>query len=192
MVERNFKLIPGRAIFDDKVMDGKPDLCPMETTAATTLAAMPAHARVWIYKSAAPFTGEQAAALQREGEAFTGSWASHGEAVASAFGAVDQHFVVIAADLRNMTICGGAIDGSVQFIQKMEARLGLKLTDRMVVLYERDGAIKSCRVPEVEALIKQGELAADTVVFDDLVATKADLDSRFRTALRNTWMARYL
>jgi hypothetical protein len=175
-----------------KVMNGIPDLWAMETTSPFTLAAMPAHARVWVYKSATPFTDGQTAKLQQAGEAFTSTWVSHGEAVVSAFGVVDRHFVVIAADLRDITICGGAIDGSVQFIKQMEKELGLQLTDRMVVLYERDGAIKSCRVPDVESLLKGGELGPETIVFDDLVATKGDLGQRFRTPLKSTWMARWL
>ena len=62
----------------------------------------------------------------------------------------------------------------------------------MVVLYDKDGVIATCRVTEVEDLIKSGELTAETIVFDDLVGTKADLDHRFRARLGDTWMARYL
>lgn len=164
----------------------------MEATLTSALSAMPAHARVWIYKSAAPFTPVQSASLREKGAAFTASWSSHGDAVISAFDVLDDHFVVLAADLQDVTICGGAIDGSVQFIKQLESKLGLQLTDRMVVLYEQNGHIKSCRATEVEGLLKSGVMTADTPVFDDLVATKADLDARFRVALRNTWMARYL
>ncbi|MCC6840075.1 MAG: hypothetical protein IT230_07945 [Flavobacteriales bacterium] len=164
----------------------------MEATLTPTLSTMPAHARVWIYKSAAPFTADQLATIRTRGAAFTGSWNSHGDAVVSACEALHDHFVVLAADLHDMVICGGAIDGSVQFIKKLEAELGVPLTDRMVVLYEQGGAVRSCRVPEVEKLVKNGTLGPDTTVFDDLVATKADLDGRFRTPLRNSWMARYL
>lgn len=174
-------------------MDGLPDLCTMETlTAPSALAALPGHARTWIYKSAVPFTAEQAAALREQGLAFTNAWTSHGEAVIAGFDVVKDHFVVIAADLRKMTICGGAIDASVQLIKRLEGSLGLSLTDRMVVLYEKDGVVESCRVPEVEGLLKRGDLTADTLVFDDLVATKADMDARFLTPLRSTWMARHL
>ena len=173
-------------------MGGMHDLCHMEATLTSALSSLPAHARVWIYKSAVPFTPDQLISLREKGAAFTGSWSSHGDAVLSAFDVLDDHFVVLAADLQDMTICGGAIDGSVQFIRKLEGELGLQLTDRMVVLYERDGRIRSCRATEVEGLLKSGELRADTPVFDDLVATKADLDARFRTPLRNTWLSRYL
>lgn len=164
----------------------------MEISLSPALATMPAQARTWIYKSAAPFTAEQEAMLRERGEAFTAGWTSHGDAVASAFAVLKHHFVVLAADLRNAAICGGAIDGSVQFIQELERNMGLQLTDRMVVLYEREGRIQACRVSEVEGLLKSGVLTAGTWVYDDLVATKADLEARFRTPLGNTWMARFL
>jgi hypothetical protein len=44
----------------------------------------------------------------------------------------------------------------------------------------------------VESLLKGGELGPETIVFDDLVATKGDLGQRFRTPLKSTWMARWL
>lgn len=153
---------------------------------------MPAHSRVWMYKSAFAFTPAQLAAINKQGQAFANSWVSHGDEVRAAFGVLNDHFVIISADLADMVICGGSVDGSIQFIKRLEAEMGLSLTDRMVVLYEKDGAIRSCRVPEVGDLLKTGEITADTIVFDDLVSTKADLDARFRTPLRNTWMARYL
>lgn len=174
-------------------MGGSTDLCTMEVkTTRPAFVAMPAHSRVWAYKSATAFTPEQQALIRERGEAFTGQWTSHGDDVAAAFALLDGHFVVIAADLQDMKLCGGAIDASVQFIQALEQELGLTLTDRMVVLFEKDGTVRSCRVPEVEDLLRSGTLTADTIVFDDLVATKADMDARFRTPLRDTWMARYL
>ena len=74
---------------------------------AIPFATMPAHARVWIYKSAVAFTPEQSAEIRRRGEAFTGSWVSHGDTVAAAFALLHDHFLVIAADLADMVICGG-------------------------------------------------------------------------------------
>ena len=87
---------------------------------------------------------------------------------------------------------GCSIDKSVRFVQELERDLGLRLTDRMVVLYEQAGAVHALRADEVPAALKDGRLSADSTVFDDLVATKADLDARFRTALRSSWMARWL
>ena len=174
-------------------MAGDADLCTMEArTTRPTLATMPAHARVWVYKSAIPFSATQRAVIEERGAAFAGSWATHGTSLFAAVEMLNDHFVVLTVDERRMMASGCSIDSSVKFIQKLENELGLQLTDRMVVLYEKDGAISTCRVSEVEEMLKKGEVTGDTIVFDDLVSTKADLDTRFRTPLRNTWMARYL
>lgn len=153
---------------------------------------LPAHARVWVYKSATPFTPEQRALVLERGRAFAGSWAAHGAPLDASVEVLYDHFVVIGVDERQAQASGCSIDKSVQFIQALERELGLPLTDRMVVVYEREGALRTCRVAEVEGLVERGELTGDTIVLDDLVSTKADLDARFRVPLRASWMARYL
>lgn len=168
-------------------------LCNMiSVTAYRSIQTMAPHARVWVYKSAKPFTAEQRTAILARGHAFTKSWAAHGAALDACVDVLHDHFVVIAVDEQQAMASGCSIDKSVQLVQTLERELGLQLTDRMVVLYDKDGVIATCRVTEVEDLIKSGELTAETIVFDDLVGTKADLDHRFRARLGDTWMARYL
>ncbi|MFN8350338.1 MAG: hypothetical protein U0U25_02615 [Flavobacteriales bacterium] len=163
-----------------------------QTTDQRRIPSMPAHARVWVYKSAKPFTPEQRRAILERGAAFTGTWAAHGAALDACVDVLHDHFVVVAVDEQQAMASGCSIDKSVRFVQELERDLGLRLTDRMVVLYEQAGAVHALRADEVPAALKDGRLSADTTVFDDLVATKADLDARFRTALRSSWMARWL
>lgn len=148
-------------------------------------------ARVWVYKSARPFTPEQAETAQRRCRAFAADWMAHGASLAAAAEVIGDRFVVLAVDERQALASGCSIDSSLRFIQQLEAELGLSLTDRMVVVHEQEGAMRSCRANEVEDLLKQGLLTPDTVVFDDLVATVGDLKARFRVPLRQTWMARW-
>lgn len=154
--------------------------------------ALPADARVWIYKSATPLSAGQQAMIRERGTAFTGAWRSHGQVVVGALEVLNDHLIALGADIKDMRICGGAIDASTRLVKELERDLGLQLTDRMVVVYEKDGVLHTCRVPELEGLVKEGRLTGDTIVYDDLVATKGDMDARFRTPMRNTWMARYL
>lgn len=169
------------------------DLCRMQASATLShFDALPADARVWIYKCATPLSAGQQAVIRERGAAFTGAWRSHGQVVVGSLEVLNDHFIALAADIKDMRICGGAIDASTRLVKELERDLGLQLTDRMVVVYKLNGALHACRVPQLEELVKNGTLTGDTIVYDDLVATKADLDARFRTPLRNTWMARYL
>ncbi|MBP7514928.1 MAG: hypothetical protein KA791_10295 [Flavobacteriales bacterium] len=157
-----------------------------------TIDTMPAHARVWVYKSAKPFTPQERQAILERGLAFTNGWAAHGAALDACVDVLHDHFVVIAVDEQQAMASGCSIDKSVRLVQELERDLSLNLTDRMVVLYEAASGIQACRVPDVEGLIRSGELNADTPVYDDLVSTCGDLQARFRSPLRATWLARSL
>lgn len=163
-----------------------------QTTKHRTIDTMPAHARVWVYKSAIPFTSAQREAMLERGAAFTASWAAHGSALDACVDVLHDHFLIIAVDEQQATASGCSIDKSVRLVQQYERELGLNLTDRMVVPYEADGAIATCRVQELEQLIRSGTLSSSTIVFDDMVTNIGDLRGRFRAPLSSTWMARYL
>ena len=161
------------------------------STAPSVLYRMPAHARVWVYKSALPFTTGQLEMLAMRGAEFAVSWAAHGAQLAAAVDVLHDHFVVIAVDERQAAASGCSIDASVQFIKQLEQELGHSLTDRMLVLYQKDGQVRACRALEVEAMLKNGTLSPDTTVFNDLVATVGDLRTSFQVPLKETWLARY-
>ena len=157
-----------------------------------TIDSMPAHARVWVYKSAKPFTPEQRQAILDRGMVFTNGWAAHGAALDACVDVLYDHFVVIAVDEQQAMASGCSIDKSVRLVQELERDLGVHLTDRMVVLYDGPQGIIACRLPTVEELIKRGELNAESIVYDDLVNTCGELRARFRGPLNATWLARYL
>jgi len=161
-------------------------------TQTTSLTTMPAHARVWVYKSASPFSSEEQRLIIDRGVVFTGSWAAHGAALDATVEVLHDHFVVIAVDEQQARASGCSIDKSVQFIQQLERDLQRTLTDRMVVVYEVNGEVRTCRVDDVDDLLDEGELQAGTIVFDDLVSSKGDLDTRFRIPLKDSWMERFL
>lgn len=149
------------------------------------------HARTWVYKSAVPFTAAQLELISARGAEFSASWAAHGAQLAAAVDVLLDHFVVLAVDEQQVAASGCSIDTSVRFIQRLEQDLGFSLTDRMVVLYEQDGAIRSCRATGIEDLLKNGTITSDTLVYNDLVANVGDLKAHFKLPLRDTWLARY-
>lgn len=163
-----------------------------QSTRYRTIGTMPAHARVWVYKSTRAFTPQEAETIRGRGHLFTGSWAAHGNALDACVDVLHGHFVVVAVDEQQAAASGCGIDKSVRFIQDLERELGFSLTDRMVVLYVGADDIRSCRVQEVEGLLAAGALTPDTRVFDDLVATVGDLRERFHAPLKSTWLMRFV
>jgi hypothetical protein len=169
----------------------------METTATAAtsskrIADMPAHARLWVYKTPRDLGQAEQKLVRERGAVFTAGWAAHGAALDACVDVLHDRFVVIAVDEQQAAASGCSIDKSVGFIKDLEHDLNLMLTDRMFVVYEKEGHTRSVRLQELPVLIKEGSITPDTIVFDDLVSTVGELQERFRVPLRATWMERYL
>lgn len=168
----------------------------METTTAATshrrLDDMPAHARVWVYKTARDIAKAEQRMIMEQGALFTTGWSTHGTPLDACVDVLHNRFVVVAVDEVQAKASGCSIDKAVGFIKDLEFQLNLTLTDRMVVVHEHDGRITSCRVDQLPVLLAEGVMHSGTIVYDDLVATVGDLRERFRIPLRESWMQRYL
>lgn len=172
----------------------------METTAAAAvptsskrISDMPAHARVWVYKTPRDLGKAEQKLVRERGAVFAAGWAAHGEPLDACVDVLHDRFVVIAVDEQQAEASGCSIDKSIGFIKDLEHDLNLMLTDRMFVVYEEEeGRLRSVRLQELPTLVKEGSITPDTIVFDDLVSTIGDLNARFRAPLQATWMERYL
>ncbi|MCB9185079.1 MAG: ABC transporter ATPase [Flavobacteriales bacterium] len=157
-----------------------------------TVSSLPATARVWIYKTARSLSHAEQKLVLDHGATFTATWAAHGASLDACVDVLHGRFVVVGVDEAQAEASGCSIDKSVSFIKQLEHDLNLMLTDRMVVVYEGPDGITSTRLQELPALIQEGAITGDTMVFDDLVSTVGELKERFRVPLRDSWMARFL
>ncbi|HRF81842.1 MAG TPA: hypothetical protein PL070_17320 [Flavobacteriales bacterium] len=159
---------------------------------AKRLIDLPDHARLWVYKTARDLSHAEQNLVRDRGAAFTSTWAAHGTPLDAAVDVLHNRFVVVVVDEEQALASGCSIDKSVGFVKNLEHDLNLMLTDRMIVVYEGPNGITSCRLQDLPALLKEGAITGDTMVFDDLVPTLGDLRTRFRMPLRGTWLERYL
>jgi len=159
---------------------------------AKRLIDLPDHARVWVYKTARDLSQAEQNLVRDRGASFTSTWAAHGAPLDATVEVLHDRFVVVAVDEEQAMASGCSIDKSVGFIKQLEHDLNLMLTDRMIVVYEADGRITSCRLQDLPHLLTDGVISADTIVYDDLVPTVGELRTRFRVPMRSTWLERYL
>ncbi|MBP6311912.1 MAG: hypothetical protein KA408_06575 [Flavobacteriales bacterium] len=153
---------------------------------------MASTARIWVYKSARNLSSAEQKLVREQGDSFTSAWAAHGAPLDATVDVLYDRFVVIAVDEEQAKASGCSLDKSVGFIKDLEYTLNMMLTDRMVVVFEQEGVIRSCRLQELPELIAEGVITGDTIVYDDQVSTLGDLRENFRVQLRTNWMARFM
>ena len=157
-----------------------------------TFTGLPPHARVWVYQSTTEFTPEQHAAIAGKARLFVAGWASHGTALRAAVEVLHKRFIVVAVDEQHAMASGCSIDKSVHFMQALEQEFGLRLFDRMQVAYRDGDGLATANMHDFGDLLANGTLGSDTVVFNNMVDTLEDFQSKWEVPVTESWHARLL
>ena len=157
-----------------------------------TIKQMPGDARTWVYQSNTILTETQVNTIIQKGRAFIEGWAAHGAPLNASFDILYNRFIIIAVDEKQAMDSGCSIDKSVAFIKSVEQEFGLHLLDRMQVAYRKADAIEVCSLSEFEKLANNGAVNAATIVFNNMITTKAGFDSDWEVPLKGSWQSRVL
>lgn len=149
---------------------------------------MAPESRVWIYQSDRPFTEAESVQIEQLLRTFASRWVSHNRALRAASGLLHNRFVVLAVDERQAGASGCSIDASVHFLKQLQAEFGVDLFDRMRFSYQTaDGQVETLPRDAFATAYAEGQIGPETLVFDPLVKTKAELDQQFVKPLWESW-----
>ncbi|HEX8328038.1 MAG TPA: hypothetical protein VF629_10895 [Hymenobacter sp.] len=152
---------------------------------------LPPTARVWIYQASRPLAGPDIVAVLPSLARFAEDWTSHGRSLLASAEFLHQHFLVIGLDEGVAGASGCSIDASVRFIAQLEQHLNVELLDKSRLAFLQDGAVRLLSRTELKAAVAKGTIGADTFYFDNTLATKGELDTRWPRPAGQTWLARY-
>lgn len=146
--------------------------------------------RVWIYQASRVFQDKEVAELQQRLKAFADSWVSHNRQLKAAGLLLHNQFVILLVDESRADASGCSIDKSVHFLKALEVEYGLSLFDRMTFAFLGEDGVNTAPRDEFRQLFREGLIHDDTFVFDNLVKTRAELESGWIKPLRDSWHKR--
>jgi hypothetical protein len=158
----------------------------------TSINSMPPNARLWVYQSNRALSEPEIKSIQSEGEIFVNEWSAHGAALRASFEILYDRFVVIAVDEKQAMASGCSIDKSVHFIKDLEKKYILNFFDRMQVAYKKGDKIEAVAFPEFEKLASNKSVDENTIVFNNMVASKTAFDTEWEVPLKKSWQSRVL
>lgn len=150
------------------------------------------HSRVWIYQSNRILSDDEVRVIEKEANEFIANWNAHGSALASSFALLKNTFLIFFVDESKAKASGCSIDSSVGFVKHIEKGFNLDLFDRLTIAYEVDGVLKLTKMATFQELLLGGQLNDDTVVYNNLVATKAEFETNWKTVVKDSWHARLM
>ncbi len=144
------------------------------------------NARIWIFQSKNKLEEKEEAFINQELTEFTASWQAHGNDLLAAHKIYHNRFVIVALDEASYQATGCSIDKLTHLVLKMEKEFGLNLLDRMQIAFLEDEEVLSLPMSKFKAKIGS-EFSKSTMVFNNMIETKADLFDKWNVELKDSW-----
>jgi hypothetical protein len=145
------------------------------------------NSRVWIYQSNRELISAEVAQIEPVLNNFATGWTAHNNQLKAKAEIRYNRFIVLVVDESQAGASGCSIDKSVGLMKAIEQEFNINLFDRFNIAYRTAAGITSVGRNEFEELIKQGDVTADTIVFNNLAATLKDLDTKWEVPFKNSW-----
>jgi hypothetical protein len=145
------------------------------------------NSRVWVYQSTKELTNEQTQQIQQQLNAFAQSWTAHNRQLLAGAQVKYNRFLILVVDESQAGASGCSIDKSVNFMKQLEQQYNIVLFDRFNLAYRDAEHIISVPRNEFEVLIKEGVITQDTLVFNNLVQTLEELQTKWEVPLKDSW-----
>jgi hypothetical protein len=152
---------------------------------------LPDHSRIWIYQSSRKFSDEEVALLGERLKEFLTQWTAHGQLLEAGFEIKYNRFIIIGLNQDSASASGCSIDASVHFIQQLEKELQVDLLDKMNVTYYTGEFIAYKPLNEFKALAKAKSVSKNTIVFNNLINTKAEYLENWEVPAEESWHVRF-
>ena len=158
----------------------------------TSFNTLPKNARIWIYQADREFTRGEVDLLQEKTLAFIEEWTRHGAALKGSFSLKYNRFLVLAVDESFANASGCSIDASVRFVKQMETLFSVDLMNKLNVTYKEGHTIRLVNLSAFQEFAKVQKITSDTIVFNNMVETKGDLETLWEVPVQRSWHRRFV
>lgn len=146
--------------------------------------------RVWIYQSSRLFSLSEALEIEEKLEAFTSGWLSHGTPVKGKSWLFFGQFIILMADETASGVSGCSTDSSVRLIKTIEQQYGVNLFDRTTLAFVLKDKIELLPLSQLHYAAENGFISPETLYFNNLVQTKAELETNWIIPVKESWLGK--
>ena len=153
---------------------------------------LPNNSRVWIYQADREFSIEEVEHISAKALLFIDQWTRHGDDLKGSFTIKYNQFLILAVDEGFNNVSGCSIDASVRFVQELEKELRIDLMNKMNVSFKDGDNVNIVKLSDFQQFAKDKKITAETVVFNNMVNTKEDFETKWEVPATQSWHSRFL
>lgn len=145
--------------------------------------------RVWIYQGSRLFFINEALQIEDMLNSFVESWNSHGTPVKGYANLLFGQFIVLMADETATGVSGCSTDSSVRLIKQVEEIFKVDMFNRQNLAFVVKEKIQTIPLAQLKYAFENNFINAETLYFNNLVATKEALLDQWMIPVKDSWLA---
>ncbi|MEO6612186.1 MAG: hypothetical protein ABIT05_01645 [Chitinophagaceae bacterium] len=149
-----------------------------------------ADSRVWVYQCNRLFTLDEALEIEEMLKEFTVQWKSHGTPVKGEAHLFFGQFIVFLADETATGVSGCSTDSSVRLVKDIDQRFDVNMFDRTTLAFVVNEKVQLLPLSQLQSGAENGFINPDTLYFNNLVQTRAELESQWIVQVKDSWLNR--
>ncbi len=148
----------------------------------------PADTRVWIYQADRNLNEYEILQCRNTLQSFSQQWTSHQMPLKATADIAYNRFIIFYVDESANEVSGCGIDKSVNLVKQIEQQLGVDFFNRTQIAYQDNDEVKAFALADAKKLFAENVIHANTIIFNNLVNTKHELDSEWKQRLADSWL----
>lgn len=149
-------------------------------------------AKVWVYPSSRKFYQNELSEVEEKIKNFISEWKNEDPSFKASYRFLYDRFVVILAEEDESKLTNQDLDQVVAFILSLQTEYDIELLDRMNVCFKQGEYVQYKEVKEFKKLLKNKSVSKNTVVFDNLIQSKEELENFWEVPITESWYHRFL
>ncbi|MDD7915503.1 ABC transporter ATPase [Polaribacter ponticola] len=149
-------------------------------------------AKVWVYPSSRKFYPTEIEEIEEKIKTFVESWKVESENFKASYQFLYNRFIVLVAEDETAALTNVDIDASVTFILQLQETYKVELLDKMNVCFKQGEHVQYKELKDFKKLLKNRAVTAKTIIFDNLINNKEDLENFWEITIEDSWYNRFL
>ena len=153
---------------------------------------IPTWSKLWVFPSSRKFYEQEISGLKENIEAFLNSWTNEDQLFNCAYELKYDRFIIISVDNSEINLSLKTHDALSVFIQELEKKYEVILLDKINVCYKQGEFVQYKDIVEFKKMMKEKGVSSKTIVFDNMIITKAELENDWEINIMDSWLGRLL
>jgi len=147
--------------------------------------------KIWIYQSNREFSELEMKVINGKLSDFVSNWKRHGDELRASFDIRHNQFIILAVDEEYNNVSGCSIDASTHIFKQFESEFHIDLFNKLNTAFKDGEHINVVSIGDFQKFVNDQKVNSNTVVFNNTISTKMELDTSWEVSANESWHQRY-